>query len=174
MKQSILILLIGLFFLNFYVNAPSTVTGTVVDDAGKGLIGASILEKGTSNGTITDIDESFELEVKTKNPILIVSYTGYEQLEYGITNLNKKQTITLNQGIQLEECVVVGLGTVKKQSTSGSNRKDKASKRKTAQNNSSAFTYTADYAEVSSNASNLSSFSKAKCKNLLILKITRF
>ena len=53
------------------------VTGTIVDDFDEPLIGASIVEHGTSNGTVTDIDGKFELSVSNGNVVLSVSYIGY-------------------------------------------------------------------------------------------------
>ena len=65
---------------NLQINQTKTVTGTVVDAAGIPVIGANILVKGTTNGTITDIDGNFSIEVE-ENSILEVSYIGYVTTE---------------------------------------------------------------------------------------------
>ena len=95
------------------------ISGTVVDDSGIPIIGANIVEIGTTNGTVTDIDGIFTLEV-VDNAILRVSYIGYLEQEIetrGINNFN----ITLLEDTQaLEEVVVVGYGTMKRSSLTGS------------------------------------------------------
>ncbi|MDR1780997.1 MAG: TonB-dependent receptor [Tannerella sp.] len=95
------------------------VAGAVTDANGEPVIGANILEKGTTNGTVTDVEGHFSLNVGA-NAILQVSYIGYVTREIAVgnqTNLN----ITLSEDLQaLEEVVVVGYGTQKKATLSGS------------------------------------------------------
>ena len=55
------------------------VKGTVVDKNGEPLIGVSIVEKGTTNGTVTDLDGNYTLTVQTANPVLLFSYVGYQK-----------------------------------------------------------------------------------------------
>lgn len=100
------------------MNLTVTIKGVVLDTSGNVLIGASILEKGTTNGTITDIDGSFSINVSKENATLIVSYTGFADKEYIAKSGVEKHTIVLEQGIQLSEVVVIGYGTKKKQSIS--------------------------------------------------------
>ncbi len=96
------------------------ITGTVIDKNGEPIIGANVVEKGTTNGTITDIDGKFALEVN-ENSILLISFIGYTSQEIKIekgssSNLN----ITLQEDTQtLDEIVVVGYGTVKKKDLTG-------------------------------------------------------
>ncbi len=97
------------------------VTGTVVDPDGEVLIGANVLLKESTKGTTTDLDGKFSLEVEdVNNTILVVSYIGYGTKEVelaGRTNL----TITLLEGQQLvDEVVVVGYGTQNKSDLTGS------------------------------------------------------
>lgn len=91
----------------------------VVNDAFGPVIGASILEKGTSNGVITDVDGNFTLTVSSDNAVLQISYVGYETLEVAVkgkTSLN----IQLKEDSELlEEVVVVGYGAQKKESVVG-------------------------------------------------------
>ncbi len=89
--------------------AQRTVTGVINDESGEPLIGANILAKGTTSGTISDIDGSFSLEVPEGANILVISFTGYETQEYDITNTDVV-SVTLAQGELLEEVVVTGLG----------------------------------------------------------------
>lgn len=89
------------------------VKGTIVDATGIPVIGANVMEKGTTNGTITDMNGNFSLEVD-KNAILVVSYIGYANQEIKVgtqTNLS----IALKEDAEaLDELVVVGYGTQKK------------------------------------------------------------
>ena len=94
------------------------VTGVVVDKTGEPIIGANVVEKGTTNGTMTDIDGKFSLSIPQKG-VILVSYIGYlsQELEAG----NKSELyITLKDDTQaLDEVVVVGYGSVKKSNLTG-------------------------------------------------------
>ncbi len=96
-----------------------TVHGYVDDELGEPLIGATVMEKGTANGTATDIDGNFTLNV-APNATLVVSYVGYDAKEVAVdgqTNLK----ITLGQNAtMLNETVVIGYGSVKKSDATGS------------------------------------------------------
>ncbi len=88
------------------VNAQETLSGVVIDSDGEPVIGASVIEQGTFNGTITDLDGSFSLMASTDNPVFEVSYTGYaNQL---ISMDGNPVTVTLVQGSMLDEVVVTG------------------------------------------------------------------
>lgn len=97
-----------------------TVTGTVVDDAGIPLPGVSIIEKGTSNGTVTDVDGKFTINVASSESILMFSFIGMQSIEeqVGERRVIDLQMETDTQG--LDEVVVVGYGTVKKSDLTGS------------------------------------------------------
>lgn len=93
-----------------------TVTGLVVDATGEPIIGASVVEKGTTNGGITDINGKFTLSVKT-GATLKISYVGYQTLEVKATRTMK---ITLKEDSEmLSEVVVVGYGSQKKENLTG-------------------------------------------------------
>lgn len=109
-----------LLFLSFLsvasVNAQSiTVKGTVKDASGEAVIGANVVEKGTTNGTVTDIEGGFTLNTE-RNKILVVSFIGYTSKEVPAT---QSMNIVLNPDNQvLDEVVVVGYGSsVKKDLT---------------------------------------------------------
>ena len=98
--------------------AKVTIKGTVSDAMGP-IIGASVLEKGTTNGVITDIDGNFTLSVSPKSTI-VVSYIGYVTQELPV-GAKRDFTISLKEDSQaLEEVVVVGYGTQKKINLTGS------------------------------------------------------
>ncbi len=86
-----------------------TISGTISDEAGEALIGASVLVSGTSLGTVTDIDGNFTLSNVAENAVLKVSYTGYGTQELPITEADT-YVITLAEGATLGEVVVTGLG----------------------------------------------------------------
>ncbi|WP_291530484.1 SusC/RagA family TonB-linked outer membrane protein [Bacteroides sp. UBA939] len=93
-----------------------TAHGTVVDPVGDPVIGASILEKGTSNGTITDIDGNFSLNVKS-GATLVISYIGFRTQEI---KAGANMSITLAEDYEmLDEVVVVGYGVQKKKLLTG-------------------------------------------------------
>ena len=94
-----------------------TVQGTVTDAAGP-VIGATVMEKGTSNGTVTDFDGNFSLSVKP-GATLVISYVGYTTQEVVVGN-NTKFNVTLSEdNTALEEVVVVGYGVQKKKLVTG-------------------------------------------------------
>ena len=89
------------------------VKGTVVDKNGEPIIGANVVVKGTTNGTITDIDGNFTLEAPG-NAQLAISYIGYEAQEVAVNN-RSQLSITLGEDSQaLDEVVVIGYGTARK------------------------------------------------------------
>ncbi|MEQ9298141.1 MAG: TonB-dependent receptor [Cyclobacteriaceae bacterium] len=97
----------------------SKVTGTVLADDGEPIPGATILIKGTSNGSISDIDGKYSLNAGT-NDILIFSFIGYETSEIPI-NGRSIVDLTMNLDVQqLEEIVVTGYGTQRKSTVTGS------------------------------------------------------
>ncbi|MEZ4906424.1 MAG: SusC/RagA family TonB-linked outer membrane protein [Saprospiraceae bacterium] len=92
----------------------------VVNDANDGspLIGASVIEKGTSNGTMTDIDGNFSIEVEN-NAVLVVSYIGYTPQDVPVNN---QTYITVNlqmESTSLDEVIVIGYGAQKKSDKTG-------------------------------------------------------
>lgn len=92
------------------------VTGLVVDATGEPIIGASVVEKGTTNGIVTDIDGKFILSVKT-GAILKISFVGYQPQEVKATPTMK---IVLKEDTELlDEVVVVGYGVQKKANLTG-------------------------------------------------------
>ena len=90
-----------------------TITGTVVDETGMTVIGATVMVKGTNDGTITDMDGNFSLEGKV-GTTLVVSYVGYATLEVKINKLTGNNLVLKEDSEVLEEVVVVGMGTQKR------------------------------------------------------------
>ncbi|MBL3655710.1 SusC/RagA family TonB-linked outer membrane protein [Fulvivirga sediminis] len=118
MKQKLLLYFFA-FIVSMSAYAQQTITGKVTDDEDGGeLPGVNILEKGTANGTVTDISGNFTLKV-SENATLILSYVGYATQEVSVngrTNLEIKMSTDVTE---LTEVVVVGYGTQKKEDATG-------------------------------------------------------
>ncbi|NLY23674.1 MAG: TonB-dependent receptor [Bacteroidales bacterium] len=96
------------------------VTGTVVDSRDRSaMIGANIMEKGTTNGTVTDIDGRFSLNLTSANPVLVISSIGYLSLEVTVGNRTTLNLEMSEDTEMLDEVVVVGYGTMRKSDISG-------------------------------------------------------
>lgn len=95
------------------VQQGNIVTGKIVDKDGNPVIGANVLVRGTSNGTISDMNGGFSLDVP-KNAVLQVSYIGYLTQEVQVKDQNKLNILLREDTQSLEEVVVVGYGTQKK------------------------------------------------------------
>lgn len=100
------------------VQQNGTCTGIVKDSTGETIIGASVLVKGTSNGTITGIDGDFSLRNVPQGSIIQISFVGYQtqEVKWTGTSLN---IILKDDSKMLEEVVVVGFGTQKKVNLTG-------------------------------------------------------
>lgn len=98
----------------------STFKGSVVDVNGEPLIGVNVLEKGTTNGTITDFDGKFTLNLSSPNAILVFSYIGYVSQEVPAKNQNGLKLVLKEDTETLDEVVVIGYGAVRKADVAGS------------------------------------------------------
>lgn len=101
------------------VKQQKSINGIVADEQGEPIIGASVLEKGTTNGTITDLDGRFTLSIG-KGTELIVSYVGYTTKTVKIGNQSTIKIVLIEDTKTLDEVVVIGYGTQKKSDVSGS------------------------------------------------------
>lgn len=97
-----------------------TIKGTVVDPNGDPVIGANIVEKGTTNGTISDINGQFVLELQQNKPILVVSYIGFTTKEVPVGDSSALNIKMTEDSEALDEVVVVGYGVQKRASVTGS------------------------------------------------------
>lgn len=112
-----MLIMLPLMFVSIAAVAQTTATGTVTSSNGEPLIGVTVLEQGTTNGTITDLDGKFSLRVQS-GATLEFSFMGYErQSQPASSNMN----IVLEEDTKaLEEVVVVGYGTQRKEAVTGS------------------------------------------------------
>jgi iron complex outermembrane receptor protein len=100
--------------------AQRTISGKVTDpETQEGLIGANVIVKGTTVGTVTDFDGSYRIEVPAGYNALTFSYTGYNTVEVIIADSDVID-VALGQGKILDEVVLIGYGTVKREDATGS------------------------------------------------------
>ncbi len=118
MKHARLSLLI-LALLPFTMLAQKTLTGTVTDNTNFPLAGATILEKGTTNGQITDFDGAFTIVLDKTPTTIVVSYLGFITKELTITDQNSVKIVLTEDKQQLDEVVVIGYGSVQKSDLTG-------------------------------------------------------
>ncbi|SHH12879.1 SusC/RagA family TonB-linked outer membrane protein [Flavobacterium johnsoniae] len=125
LKKKIKYNLVFLFFLNFLVShtvsaQSTTIEGKITDAAGLSLPGVNIQEKGTKNGTSTDFEGSFKINVTSNKAVLIISYLGFQTQEVSVAGKTKVNVSLAEQSNSLNEVVVVGYGSVKKTDLTGS------------------------------------------------------
>ncbi len=121
MRQSFLLkptFILYILLLSTFLVAQQNISGKVTDTDGTPLIGVSILEVGTSKGTVTDIDGQYQLEV-SPGASLAFSYTGYQPQTVAV-NSQSEINISMVIGEFLDEVVVVGYGTLRKSDLTGS------------------------------------------------------
>lgn len=97
-----------------------TVSGTVTDGTGESVIGASVSVKGTTNGAITDLDGKFTLTNVPESAVLQVRYVGYKTQEVAVKGKSTLQITLQEDNANLDEVVVIGYGSVKKSTLTGS------------------------------------------------------
>jgi len=105
-----------LFLLALSINVTAqtvTVTGTVKDFSGEPVIGANVVEKGTTNGTSTNVDGKFTLSVR-EQAVLTISYVGYVTQDITVGSKRAFDIVMLEDSQLMEEVVVIGYGTQKK------------------------------------------------------------
>ena len=97
-----------------------TVQGTVTDATGLPVIGATVVEKGTVNGVSTDFNGEYSLSVSSENAVVEVSYIGFKSVEL-VASSSQLRNLTLEEDLMsLDEVVVIGYGSVKKNDMTGS------------------------------------------------------
>ncbi|MEA4983857.1 hypothetical protein SDC9_59436 [bioreactor metagenome] len=118
-----LLLIVLLFGVAGILQAQSTqrtLQGVVVDQSGETLPGVNVVKKGTTVGTITDLDGKFSMPAARNNEVLVLTYVGYKTVEIDVTAGSPIRITMLTDDQQLEEVVVVGYGAQKKVSVTAS------------------------------------------------------
>ncbi|WP_291858701.1 TonB-dependent receptor [Marinilabilia sp.] len=120
MKKRVLFLIFGLC-LSIATFAQVQVSGSVSDSQGEPVPGVTVLEKGTQNGVITDIDGNYNLTVPGAETVLVFSFVGMETQEVVVGNQSTIDVVMSETFTDLDEVVVVGYGVQKKKLTTGAN-----------------------------------------------------
>jgi len=103
------------------VRQEKVITGTVTDETGEPLIGVSVSVKGTTTGTMTDIDGKYSLSVPGSSAIIVFTYVGYDTQEFTVGNQSSFSVVMKSKDSFLDEVVVVGYGVQKKALLTGAN-----------------------------------------------------
>lgn len=117
-RLRMMVCLIGMLLPMCMFAQQITVQGVVKDQTGETVIGASVMEKGTTNGTITGIDGDFSLNM-SPNGTLVVSFVGYKTQEVQVKGQKQLQVVLSEDTEMLDEVVVIGYGTMKKSDLTG-------------------------------------------------------
>ncbi|MFV0346363.1 MAG: SusC/RagA family TonB-linked outer membrane protein [Bacteroidales bacterium] len=118
MRKFTLLLSLCFVLLLSSVYAQKTITGTVVDESGLGMAGVTVMQKGTSNGTITDMDGAFSLSVP-ENAILQFSFMGMKAQETSVEGKTSINITMAEDAIGMDEVVVVGFARQKRENITG-------------------------------------------------------
>ena len=106
---------------SFVIAQVRTITGSVTDkQTNETLPGATIILKGTTTGTATDINGKFSLSVNSNDAVLVISFIGYEPIEFTVGNQSILNVELVSSKVMLSEIVVIGYGTVRKSDLTGS------------------------------------------------------
>ena len=120
-RSLVLVLVLQLVFSLSAFSQGKTVTGKITDtNTGEALPGVNVVEKGTTNGTVTNTDGAYSINVSSTDAVLVVSFIGYSMQEVA---LNGRSQVDVNLEIsytQLDEVVAIGYGTVRKRDLTGS------------------------------------------------------
>ncbi len=108
--QKVLLTMILCFALIVSAMAQHTITGTVIDEDGLGIPGVTIIEKGTTNGTTTNIDGQYILNVSSGNATLVFSFVGMTTVEQTVNNRQSVNVTLTTEAIGIDEVVVTALG----------------------------------------------------------------
>jgi TonB-linked SusC/RagA family outer membrane protein len=106
---------------NSEIQQSKTISGKVIDsDDNMGIPGVSIIIKGTTTGVVTDFDGNYSIKVKSNEDVIVFSYLGYTTQEITVGTQNKINVSLKSDATSLDEIVVVGYGTAKKETLTGS------------------------------------------------------
>jgi hypothetical protein len=96
-----------------------TVTGTITDEKDESIPGANVVIKGSTRGTVSDVDGNFAIMVSNENSVLIFSFLGFVSQEITVGNQKKLSIVLREETRELDEVVVVAYGSQKKVSVTG-------------------------------------------------------
>ena len=96
------------------------VKGVVVDATGTPVIGASVVEQGTTNGVTTDVNGQYVLNVNSQESVVVISFIGYETVALAASSTILQNVVLQEDSAMIDDVVVIGYGTVKKNDLTGS------------------------------------------------------
>ncbi|MBX2841867.1 MAG: TonB-dependent receptor [Flammeovirgaceae bacterium] len=114
-----MVILVWCCLLSVSANAQTTISGKVVDDTDFPLPGVSVLIKGSTQGTVTDVNGDYQLNVPSDETVLVYSFIGMQAQEIPVGNQSVINVELLPDALEINEVVVVGYGTQKKANLSG-------------------------------------------------------
>ncbi len=117
---AIAVFLFSLLSTEVNAQTKTSVSGTLIDDTGVAMIGANVVEKGTTNAVSTDLDGKFKIQVAGPKSILEFSYIGYESFSQVVGSKSSFNIILKSAANKLDDVVVIGYGTSKKSDLTGS------------------------------------------------------
>lgn len=118
LKTKLILMVMLLFSVSLFAQNTYTLTGNVSDADNIGIIGANVLIEGTTNGTITDIDGNYSIQV-SPGDVVQISYLGYSTQSIEVTNQTSLNFSMAEDATQLDEVIVVGYGSRKKSHNTG-------------------------------------------------------
>ncbi|MBR7027584.1 MAG: carboxypeptidase-like regulatory domain-containing protein, partial [Bacteroidales bacterium] len=113
MSRCLAVLLLAIISVGAFAQ-PRTVTGTVTDINGDPMVGVNVLEKGTLNGVVTDLDGRYSLQLGTSNPVIVFSFIGFLGVEESVGTRSVINVSMAEDKQNLDEVVVIGYGTARK------------------------------------------------------------
>jgi TonB-linked SusC/RagA family outer membrane protein len=119
MKYTLLLFFLSVITLDIF-SQQINISGVIKGSEGEKLPGVNIVEKGTQNGTVSDLEGNFSLSLSTLEPVLVISYVGYITQEIEIKDRYELDIVLNEEMINLDEVVVIGYGTAKKSDLTGS------------------------------------------------------
>ncbi|TKG94205.1 TonB-dependent receptor [Puteibacter caeruleilacunae] len=119
MKKRTCLIILSFLFCSIFTWAQTRIKGTVCDEQGETLPGVNIVEKGTTNGVISNFDGQFSISINSPKPTLVISFIGFETQEISSPKNGIKITLK-NANTQLEEVVAIGYGVKSKRDLTGS------------------------------------------------------
>jgi len=120
MKKALLGLLVLFISTLSFAQGGKTITGNVTDQTGEALPGVSIVIRGTTTGTITDMDGNYSLKTNTENDVFVFSFIGFTNQEVSVAGKSTIKIVLKEDMTDLDEVVVVGYGEVRKSDLTGS------------------------------------------------------
>ncbi|HOB85508.1 MAG TPA: TonB-dependent receptor [Bacteroidales bacterium] len=124
MKTVMKLTTVLLLSVSFQLSAGSlqqrAVAGRIVDNNGQALVGVNVVEKGTTNGAVSDVDGRFSLNVASASSVLVFSFIGYTSQEITVGSQAAINVTLVESAVGLDEIVVVGYGTQQRRAISGS------------------------------------------------------